>query len=34
MTSIAMALFSGHAHIYIYLVLFTEITTPLVNARW
>lgn len=34
MTSLALSLYSGQGHIYIYLVLFSEITTPLVNVRW
>eukprot|EP00249_Psilotum_nudum_P010174 c22381_g3_i1 orf=463-1269(+) len=32
--SLALSLYSGHAQIYIYIVLFSEITTPFVNMRW
>eukprot|EP00249_Psilotum_nudum_P010192 c22392_g1_i2 orf=349-1155(-) len=32
--SLALSLYSGHAQIYIYIVLFSEITTPFVNLRW
>ncbi|XP_002971044.2 transmembrane protein 56-B isoform X2 [Selaginella moellendorffii] len=32
--SLALALHSGYAHIYLYLVLFSEFTTPFVNLRW
>lgn len=32
--SISLSLYSGHAHFYIYVVLFSEITTPFVNLRW
>ncbi|KAL8055779.1 hypothetical protein ABFS82_04G077100 [Erythranthe guttata] len=34
MYSIIQSLLSGQAHIYILMVLFTEITTPFVNLRW
>ncbi|ONK61721.1 uncharacterized protein A4U43_C08F32870 [Asparagus officinalis] len=34
MYSILMSLISGQAHIYILMVLFSEITTPFVNLRW
>lgn len=32
--SFSLALLSGQAHLYILMVLFTEITTPFVNMRW
>ncbi|CAN6468466.1 unnamed protein product [Victoria cruziana] len=32
--SIILALVSGQAHMYILIVLFSEITTPFVNLRW
>uniref|UniRef100_A0A453FSY4 TLC domain-containing protein n=1 Tax=Aegilops tauschii subsp. strangulata TaxID=200361 RepID=A0A453FSY4_AEGTS len=34
MYAICLALFSGKAHMYILMVLFTEATTPFVNLRW
>uniref|UniRef100_A0A0A9H9C4 TLC domain-containing protein n=1 Tax=Arundo donax TaxID=35708 RepID=A0A0A9H9C4_ARUDO len=34
MYAIGLALLSGKAHVYILMVLFTEITTPFVNLRW
>ncbi|PIN14649.1 putative protein, contains TBC domain [Handroanthus impetiginosus] len=34
MYSILLALLSGQAQIYIFMVLFTESTTPFVNLRW
>ncbi|CAO2182532.1 unnamed protein product, partial [Urochloa humidicola] len=34
MYAIGLALLSGKAHMYILMVLFTEITTPFVNLRW
>ncbi|WOL15911.1 hypothetical protein Cni_G24692 [Canna indica] len=34
MYSIFLSLISGKAHIYILMVLFTEVTTPFVNLRW
>ncbi|XP_047059614.1 TLC domain-containing protein 4-B-like [Lolium rigidum] len=34
MYAIGLALFSGKAHMYILMVLFTEATTPFVNLRW
>ncbi|KAH7427156.1 hypothetical protein KP509_10G032100 [Ceratopteris richardii] len=34
MTSLALSIYSGQAHLYLYLVLFSEITTPFVNLRW
>ncbi|CAA6654548.1 unnamed protein product [Spirodela intermedia] len=32
--SFSLALLSGQAHLYILMVLFSEITTPFVNLRW
>ncbi|MCO5567086.1 hypothetical protein L7F22_020771 [Adiantum nelumboides] len=32
--SLALSLYSGQAHIYLYLVLLSEVTTPFVNLRW
>lgn len=32
--SMSLSLYSGHAHFYIYIVLFSEVTTPFVNLRW
>jgi len=34
MYAIGLALLSGKAHMYILMVLFTEVTTPFVNLRW
>lgn len=34
MYAIGLALLSGQAHMYILMVLFTEVTTPFVNLRW
>ncbi|KAL6614277.1 hypothetical protein ACP70R_036547 [Stipagrostis hirtigluma subsp. patula] len=34
MYAIGLALLTGRAHVYILMVLFTEITTPFVNLRW
>ncbi|MCO5569810.1 hypothetical protein L7F22_023524 [Adiantum nelumboides] len=34
MSSLAMCVYSGQGHFYLYLVLFSEITTPFVNLRW
>ncbi|KAL5229156.1 hypothetical protein ABZP36_017421 [Zizania latifolia] len=34
MYAICLALFSGKAHMYILMVLFSEATTPFVNLRW
>ncbi|TVU36609.1 hypothetical protein EJB05_18548 [Eragrostis curvula] len=34
MYAIGLALLSGKAHVYILMVLFTEVTTPFVNLRW
>jgi len=32
--SVALASFTGQAHLYTLLLLSTELTTPFVNARW
>ncbi|KAK3165785.1 hypothetical protein QOZ80_1AG0037700 [Eleusine coracana subsp. coracana] len=32
--ALGLALLSGKAHVYILMVLFTEVTTPCVNLRW
>lgn len=32
--SFSLALLSGQGHLYILMVLFSEITTPFVNLRW
>lgn len=32
--SLALAIQCGHGHIYLYIVLFSECTTPFVNLRW
>jgi len=34
LSAIALSLFSGHAQIYIYMVLLSESTTPEINLRW
>ncbi|KAI5076167.1 hypothetical protein GOP47_0008232 [Adiantum capillus-veneris] len=34
MSSLAMSVYSGQGHFYLYVVLFSEITTPFVNLRW
>ena len=34
MYAIGLVLLSGKAHMYILMVLFTEVTTPFVNLRW
>ncbi|XP_078437294.1 uncharacterized protein LOC144707902 isoform X2 [Wolffia australiana] len=34
MYSFSLALLSGQAHLYILMVLFSEVTTPFVNLRW
>ncbi|GJN17356.1 hypothetical protein PR202_gb04415 [Eleusine coracana subsp. coracana] len=34
MYALGLALLSGKAHVYILMVLFTEVTTPCVNLRW
>jgi len=34
MYAIGLALLSGKAHMYILMVLFTEVTTAFVNLRW
>eukprot|EP00250_Pteridium_aquilinum_P004522 c14722_g1_i1 orf=148-954(+) len=34
MSSLALSLYSGQGHFYLYVVLFSEITTPFVNLRW
>ncbi|KAJ7555408.1 hypothetical protein O6H91_05G036300 [Diphasiastrum complanatum] len=34
LAALLLALHSGYAHIYLYMILFTESTTPFVNIRW
>lgn len=34
MISLSLSLYSAQAHFYLYVVLFSEITTPFVNLRW
>lgn len=34
MISLMLAVHSGHAHLYLYIVLLSECTTPFINLRW
>lgn len=34
MSALAMSLYSAHGNFYLYVVLFSEVTTPFVNLRW
>jgi hypothetical protein len=34
MISLILAVHSGHAHLYMYIVLLSECTTPFINLRW
>lgn len=34
MLALILAVHSGHAHLYLYIVLLSECTTPFINLRW